>query len=95
MGDSVEPTSRLVSMHSSGFSKPGVKLLGHFQLRIEEIVVATDSERCVLDLHVAFNPEGVSVGSELEPEEGPRELGVNSMVVAHLGADTGIGCSDG
>ena len=45
---------------------------------------------------VAFDPEGVSVGSELEPEEGPGELdGVSSMVVAHLGADTGIGRSDG
>ena len=38
----------------------------------------------------AFDPEGVSVGSELEPEEGPGELdGVNSMVVTHLEADTG------
>ena len=43
----------------------------------------------------AFDPEGVSVGSELEPEEGPGELdGVSSMVVAHLGADTGLGRSD-
>ena len=45
---------------------------------------------------VAFDLEGVSVGAELGPEEGPGELnGGSSMVVAHLGADTGIGRSDG
>ena len=37
----------------------------------------------------------MSVGSELEPEDGMGEFdGVSSMVVAHLGADTGIGRSD-
>ena len=45
----------------------------------------------------AFDPEGVFMGLKLdnEPEEEGELNGVSSTVVAYLGADTGIGCSDG